>query len=527
MPDKYNLMKKIQQLLTLTFLIISGTVMAQIGLGTAAPESSSVLDMSSTNKGFLMPRMTTIQREAIQSPANGLLIYNTTTNGLEVFIISGANRAWMGLVGIVYGAAGSTTTYPLDPTNYATGIYAAAIGGQGNVASGLNAIAIGGVSNLASGINSSTVGGTANTVGTALPSNAGLNSFTLGGSTNTVLGANSCILGGSNMNKVERDNSGILGGTNNLVLKDNAVDLGGVGNIVDGISAGILAGTLNKTANLNATVSGGTTNAAFGLNSGIMGGHDNLANNENTTVIGGSTNQALGVNSTIAGGNTNKVSTTNSGVLAGATNQANGYNSAVVGGASNVVKGYNSVSAGGHANRVNGADSVVFGGSDNETDTAAAYSSIIGGLSNKTLGAYTTVSGGVSNSAQSYGEWVGGIFGTEYVLKDLTSKTARFVEDRIFNIGVGIDSNNRMDGFTLLKSGVASLPTSTEPLIAAATNKAITTKEYTDANYTKYRTDAPATQTSVGKLGEIRLTTTFIYICVATNNWHRIPVPTW
>ena len=170
---------------------------------------------------------------------------------------------------------------------------------------------------------------------------------------------------------------------------------------------------------------------------------------------------------------------------------------------------------------------MVFGGKDNETGVDAAYSSIIGGLSNKTLGAYTTVSGGISNSAHSYGEWVGGIFGTEYVLKDLTSKTARFVEDRIFNIGVGVDVNNRKDGFTVLKSGVASLPTSSEPLISAATNKAITTKEYTDANYSKYRTDAPATKTSPGKLGEIRLTTEYIYICVATNNWHKIAVQVW
>ena len=201
----------------------------------------------------------------------------------------------------------------------------------------------------------------------------------------------------------------------------------------------------------------------------------------------------------------------------------------MVGGDSNIVNGYNSVAAGGHANRVNGADSVVFGGSDNETDTAASYSSIIGGLSNKTLGAYSTVSGGISNYAHSYGEWVGGIFGTEYVLKDETSKTARFVEDRIFNIGVGTGPGilERMDGFTLLKSGVALLPSSTEDLIAKATKTAITTKEYTDAHYTKYSTDAPATKTSPGKLGEIRLTTTFIYICVATDKWNRIAVTTW
>ena len=505
----------------LLFLTFSGIVNAQVGIGTTAPDKSSVLDMTSTERGFLLPRMTTVQRGAIPSPANGLLIYNTTTNKLEVFIISGTYSSWMGLVGIVSGAAGSSTTYPFDPINYATGIYAAAIGGQGNRALGLNAIAIGGVSNTAEGINSSTVGGASNIA-------YGLNSFTLGGITNIANGDNSSIMGG-NVNIVSNDNSGILAGTNNIVLLDNSVNLGGVSNSVGGDSAGILAGTSNKTNNLNATVSGGTTNYAYGLNSGIMGGHDNLANNDNSTVIGGSTNHAMGVNSTIAGGDTNVALTTNSGVLAGANNQANGYNSAVVGGASNIVNGYNAAIAGGHANRANGADSVVFGGSDNETHTDAAYSSIIGGLSNKTLGAYTTVSGGISNYAHSYGEWVGGIFGTEYVLQDESSKTARFVEDRIFNIGVGTGTGilQRKDGFTLLKSGVGFLPTSSKILIADANQKAITTKEYNDANYTKYSTDAPATMNSDGKVGEIRLTTAYIYICVETNKWHRMTVPTW
>ncbi|CAN1502113.1 hypothetical protein MCEGE10_00532 [Flavobacteriaceae bacterium] len=515
-------MKKLQCLILLFILFDAHYTHAQIGIGTQTPNASAVLDITSTEKGFLLPRMTTVQRDAIQNPANGLLIYNTTTNSLEVFIISGSISSWMGIVGIVSGAAGSSTTYPFDPINYATGIYSAAIGGQGNKALGLNAIAIGGVSNTAEGINSSTVGGASNLA-------YGLNSFTLGGITNKAYGDNSCIMGG-NVNKVERHNSGILAGTNNIVLLDNSVNLGGVSNSVGGGSAGIMAGTLNKTNNLNATVSGGTTNYAYGLNSGIMGGHDNLANNDNSTVIGGSTNHAMGVNSTIAGGNTNIALTTNSGVLAGSNNQANGYNSAVLGGASNIVNGYNAAMAGGQNNRANGADSVVFGGSDNETDTAAAYSSIIGGLSNKTLGAYTTVSGGISNYAHSYGEWVGGIYGTEYMLKDtLASKTARFVEDRIFNIGVGTGPGilQRKDGFTLLKSGVGFLPSSSKILIADANQKAITTKEYTDANYTKYSTDAPATMNSDGKVGEIRLTTTHIYICVATNKWHRMLVPTW
>jgi len=49
------------------------------------PHASAILDVKSVNKGFLSPRMTTIERDAIVSPATGLEIYNTTTNTKNVF----------------------------------------------------------------------------------------------------------------------------------------------------------------------------------------------------------------------------------------------------------------------------------------------------------------------------------------------------------------------------------------------------------------------------------------------------------
>lgn len=47
-----------------------------VGIGTTTPNASAVLDASSTSKGFLPPRMTTVQRDAIASPAAGLVIFN-------------------------------------------------------------------------------------------------------------------------------------------------------------------------------------------------------------------------------------------------------------------------------------------------------------------------------------------------------------------------------------------------------------------------------------------------------------------
>jgi uncharacterized protein (TIGR02145 family) len=75
-------------LVTLAFLGLS-TTYAQVGIGTATPNASAMLDVESTTKGFLPPRMTTAQRDAISNPAEGLTIYNTSTNCLQWYVGGG------------------------------------------------------------------------------------------------------------------------------------------------------------------------------------------------------------------------------------------------------------------------------------------------------------------------------------------------------------------------------------------------------------------------------------------------------
>jgi hypothetical protein len=55
-----------------------------IGIGTAAPNASSLVDVSSTTQGFLPPRMTTAEKNAIATPDAGLMVYDTTLNKLCV-----------------------------------------------------------------------------------------------------------------------------------------------------------------------------------------------------------------------------------------------------------------------------------------------------------------------------------------------------------------------------------------------------------------------------------------------------------
>ena len=65
------------------------------GIGTTKPDSSSLLEIKSTKKGLLIPRMTQAQRNAIALPAKGLLIYQTNvTPGFYYF-----DSSWKAVAG--------------------------------------------------------------------------------------------------------------------------------------------------------------------------------------------------------------------------------------------------------------------------------------------------------------------------------------------------------------------------------------------------------------------------------------------
>ncbi len=53
-----------------------------LGIGTTSINASAKVQIDSTTKGFLPPRMTTTQKNAIASPAAGLVVYDSTTNKL-------------------------------------------------------------------------------------------------------------------------------------------------------------------------------------------------------------------------------------------------------------------------------------------------------------------------------------------------------------------------------------------------------------------------------------------------------------
>ncbi len=67
----------VRQFVFLIIFSIPLKLMAQTGIGTTTPSTSAKLEIASTDKGLLIPRMTSTQKGNITSPANGLLVYQT------------------------------------------------------------------------------------------------------------------------------------------------------------------------------------------------------------------------------------------------------------------------------------------------------------------------------------------------------------------------------------------------------------------------------------------------------------------
>ncbi|WP_232735079.1 hypothetical protein [Olleya sp. Bg11-27] len=83
-------MKKItlKIIVCIAFFNLNNTAFSQVGIGTTTPDASAVLDISSTDKGMLAPRVTSVERIAIVSPADGLLVYDTTESAFYYYEVS-------------------------------------------------------------------------------------------------------------------------------------------------------------------------------------------------------------------------------------------------------------------------------------------------------------------------------------------------------------------------------------------------------------------------------------------------------
>ena len=66
-------------------LLLNSDSLGNVGIGTTSPNANALLDISSTTKAFMPPRMTTTQKAAIASPTAGMVVYDATLNKLSVY----------------------------------------------------------------------------------------------------------------------------------------------------------------------------------------------------------------------------------------------------------------------------------------------------------------------------------------------------------------------------------------------------------------------------------------------------------
>ena len=87
----YTNQKIMKGYIIMLLCLISFKLNAQVGIGTTNPDASSMLDIVSNNSGLLVPRMSTTDRITIVNPANGLLVFDSTTTTFWYYDLLNSN----------------------------------------------------------------------------------------------------------------------------------------------------------------------------------------------------------------------------------------------------------------------------------------------------------------------------------------------------------------------------------------------------------------------------------------------------
>ncbi len=461
--------------ITILFILVSTLIYGQVGIGTTSPDSSSILDITSVQAGLLIPRMTEAQRNAIPTPAEGLMIYQTDVATKGFYYYDGTAWSRISFTGIgafektgtvihngsdfdsedfVFGStqldndpgtgddnnrvffdkshgafrAGRTNGDEWDSSNLGTNSFAT---GWNNIASGSTSFA-GGESNEASG-NTSTALGVNNT--------ASGNTATAVGTNNTASGLVSFATGFGN---ISSNNSAFTAGWENTASA-NEPFAAGYRNTASAFATAAI-GENNESIGYAAFTSGGQ-NTASGAHSTAMGYRNTVENNWGVV---------LGIDNTVSGNAAAAIGENNSSIgfaafTSGGRNTASGAHSTAMG-LSNTVESNWGVALG-RNNQVN-ADIGSAIGRDNNIE---GYASFAAGVRNTTEGP-AAIALGVDVTAQSYAETTIGRFNELYTP---ISATDPELEDRLFVIGNGTSNTNRSNALTILKNGKTGLGTTT------------------------------------------------------------------
>ena len=309
----------LKTLFTIIFFVAKPTFLkSQVGINTSNPDPSSVLDITSTNKGLLVPRVTLTSvndNSTIASPATGLLVWNKGDGGLSTKGFYYWDTKWNPIVNA--GGGGSTGT-------------AWSVNGNSAGSDGAKTAFFLGTTSYADlyfKVNNNTSGhlGTNGSVSFGQGSSAGQNSVAFGNNATSSSTANESVAVGASANAAGYQS----------------------------VAIGYLAKTNsnNEIAIGNNAVTNGQNSSAIGYNSSATGYE---------SVAIGYQSQAIGQNSSAIGylaktNNNNEIAIGNNAVTNGQNSSAIGYNSSATG-YNSVALGYNtSASASNSAVLGNGA----------------------------------------------------------------------------------------------------------------------------------------------------------------------------
>ena len=365
------------------FMAISAIaeVKAQVKIGNNPANISpgSLLELESTSKALTLPRMTTVQMQAIPSPINGMIIFNTDSNCIYLYK---ANNVWGGIN--LNASAAPAISWPYRSNDNVTG---AAGNAEGIVAvTGTGLVASGDYSH-AEGINSVA---------------SGMYSWSSGFG-DTASGLATTAMGYQNK---ASNLYGVAFGYKNISAYQSSVAMGQEN--ADSGWASLTMGIRNKIFNLT------SYSNALGYENQVRSGSSNTALGEGNIIKAGRAITNVGYANIVDAGNFSTVAGTGNDVLAGNSHIAGGENNTIKSGNANSIFGQNNFAEGSYLGAI-GRDNIVYYQSAialGQANKDSGYASVAAGLSNTiknnvqysmALGYINQVNAGSSNAALGEG----------------------------------------------------------------------------------------------------------------------------
>lgn len=470
-------MKKIIAIAALLagFQLESGA-QVKIGDNPDVISPGSLLELESTSKAFTLPRMTTLQMQAIPSPLTGMIVFNIDSNCIYLYK---NNNTWASInpnVEVAQPWPYQTNDGLIGAPGNAKGIVA--IPGAGLEATGSYSHAEG-LQSVSSGLYSWSSGFADTATATASIAmgyqnkTSGIYGFSTGFK-NVAAGQSSIALGQEN---TDSGWASLAAG-----LRNNIANQVSYSNTL-GYNNQVLAGWSNNAFGENNQVRSGRANTAIGLGNGSDG---------NYNFVSGFNNNALAGNANFISGDNNQVLSGNSSFLTGTNNQSDGHYLGAIG-KDNIVH-FQSAVALGQNNRDSGYASIA-GGFGNVIEKNVQFSSGFGfnnisgrnlSLLNTTPGA-GTFSAGISNYNTGHASIaLGGfnrpasVYGLSANFNTITNSSAMSAfghyndtiaaypglsfngQEMLFAIGNGNSEAGRRNSLTMLRNGYTSINASGE-----------------------------------------------------------------